>query len=79
VRAAAYLLEVLGRIYVWPGDLDRLDVHLNRAVALLREVLDPETAIGADTYSRFDGVVPSEFVDSVNRQIAELELRLARS
>jgi hypothetical protein len=43
VRAAAYLLQVLGFAYVWPGDLDRLDAHLTKAITLLESMIDPES------------------------------------
>lgn len=44
-RAAVYLLTVLGAsAYVWPGDLDRLDDHVQRAAARMEAMLDPEHA-----------------------------------
>lgn len=43
IRAACYILQVLGQSYVWPGDLDRLDVYLARGIELLTAMIDPET------------------------------------
>lgn len=43
VRAACYLLAVLGHSTVWPGDLERLDGHLERGVEVLTEMIEPES------------------------------------
>lgn len=43
VRAACYLLAVLGRSTVWPGDLERLDDHLERGIELLTEMVEPDS------------------------------------
>lgn len=44
IRAAAYLLTVLGRSsYIWPGDLDRLDSHVTKAIASLESMVQPDS------------------------------------
>lgn len=43
IRAAGYLLAVLGRGYIWPGDLERLDALLERGIELLSEMLEPDS------------------------------------
>ena len=42
IRTACYLLRVLGvSAYVWPGDLDRLDEHIDKGLELLRGMAEP--------------------------------------
>ncbi|WP_430332935.1 hypothetical protein [Rhodococcus sp. ACT016] len=41
VRAACYLLAVLRHSTVWPGDLERLDGHLERGVEMLTDMIEP--------------------------------------
>ena len=41
VRAACYLLAVLGHSAVWPGELERLDDHLERGIELLNDMVEP--------------------------------------
>lgn len=48
IRATGHLLAVLGRAYVWPGDLERLDEHPKRAIALLTQMLAPEGDQGGE-------------------------------
>lgn len=43
IRAAGYLLAVLGRGYIWPGDLERLDALLERGIELFSEMLEPDS------------------------------------
>ena len=77
VRAAAYLLQVLGITYVWPGDLARLDAPSSRAIALLEAMIDPD-AQDEDTDSlELRGGSPAA-IAAVQAQIAALEARLAR-
>ena len=43
IRTACYLLTTLGvSAYVWPGDLERLDGHIERGLTLLRGMADPD-------------------------------------
>jgi hypothetical protein len=42
VRAAAYLLQVLGMRPVWPGNEDRLKDHMIRARDILKRALEEE-------------------------------------
>lgn len=43
IRAGCYILDVLGRTYIWPGDLDRLDEHLATGISLLSAMLEPDS------------------------------------
>ena len=47
IRAAAYLVVALGRVYVWP--VDDLDRHLRLAVAKLEEIATLDDYAGDDT------------------------------
>ncbi|MCS3427389.1 hypothetical protein M2388_001040 [Leucobacter aridicollis] len=71
IRAAGYLLAVLGHSTVWPGDLERLDDHLERAIELLSEMADPE--------SEFLELWEDEpdVLEAVRAEIVVLEARLA--
>jgi hypothetical protein len=42
IRAACFLLGALGRVYVWPGDLDRLKGLHERGIELLARMLEPD-------------------------------------
>lgn len=70
IRAAGYLLAVLGRPYVWPGDLERLDDHLERAIELLTQMIAP------DSEFREEWDDDPEVIDAVRAELAELEARL---
>ncbi|MFM1724231.1 MULTISPECIES: hypothetical protein [Rhodococcus] len=70
VRAACYLLAVLGHSMVWPGDLERLDGHLERGIELLTEMVEPES----DFRELWEDA--PEVVEAVRAEIAELETRL---
>lgn len=70
VRAACYLLAVLGRTYVWPGDIERLDSHLERGITLLAEMLEP----GSELRELSDD--DPELLAEVRSEIAELAARL---
>jgi hypothetical protein len=75
LRAACYLLEVLGISYVWPVDyLDDLRKLLTKAIELLRKMCNPpdETWSYLEMCDDDPGVVVS-----LHRQIANLEARLA--
>jgi hypothetical protein len=63
IRAAAYLLVALGRVYIWPvTDLDR---HLSLAISKLTAIREMEIYQEA-----------SEFVEAIDAEIAVLESRL---
>jgi hypothetical protein len=65
VRAAAYMLVALGRVYVWPiGDLDN---HLALAISKLEEVK------ALETYQE----VP-DLIKAINEEIAVLKSRLKK-
>ncbi|WP_433676166.1 hypothetical protein [Microbacterium gorillae] len=70
IRAASYLLAVLGRSYIWPGDLDRLDALLERGIELLTRMVEP----GSDFRDLYDDDL--QVVAAVRAEIAELEARL---
>ncbi|WP_458689488.1 hypothetical protein [Nocardia tengchongensis] len=69
-RAACYLLAVLGHGTVWPGDLERLDGHLERGVELLTEMIEPESEF------RELWEDDPEVIEAVRAEIAELAARL---
>jgi hypothetical protein len=78
VRAAAYLLQVLGLAYVWPGDLERLDSHITRAIELLEAMIDPESDDeDMDFLELWDN--DPEIIESVREQIVVLTSRLKHS
>lgn len=70
VRAAGYLLAVLGRSTVWPGDLERLDDHLERGIELLNDMVEP----GSDFRELWED--DADVIAAVRAEIAELEARL---
>jgi hypothetical protein len=73
VRAAAYVLQVLGRVYVWPGDINELGKRLDRAISLLEKMVDPADEVGEEMIELWgEG---SAVFDSIRRQIEELKLR----
>jgi Domain of unknown function (DUF4259) len=63
IRAAAYLLVVLGRVYIWP--IDDLDRHLALAVAKLEEIR------ALEIYQEV-----SDFVTAIDEEIAVLRSRM---
>lgn len=64
IRAAAYVLLSLGRVYVWP--VEKLDQHLQLAIQKLREVAAMEIYTEAG------------FAPAIEQEIAELESRLKK-
>ena len=70
IRAAGYLLAVLGRGYIWPGDLERLDALLERGIELLSEMLEP------DSEFRELWEDDPEVLAAVRAELAVLEARL---
>jgi hypothetical protein len=71
VRAACYLLAVLGRVYVWPGDLEQLRELLDHGVQLLNGMLDE------DYITDWEGDTRQAFQASVQEQIDQLNMRRA--
>ena len=65
VRAAAYMLVALGRVYIWP--IDDLDNHLALAIAKLEEVK------ALEEYQE----VP-DLVKAIDEEIAVLKSRLKK-
>jgi hypothetical protein len=65
IRAAAYLLVALGRVYIWP--VHDLDSHLTLAISKLEEIK------AMDVYQE----VP-EFVKAIDEEIAILKSRLKK-
>ncbi len=73
IRAAAYLLAVLGHSpYVWPGDLDRRLDHVNTAITRLKALIDPD----GDTGFLGGWQEPEKAEEAVRMQIASLEALL---
>lgn len=71
IRAACYMLNTIGRIYVWPGDLEKLEEHLNRGIELLAAMLEPDSEF-RELYEEDD-----EVIEAVEKEVAELKERLA--
>jgi len=76
VRAAAFLLDVLGEPYVWPGDLERYEGHVQKALKILRAMIDEDSDDeDMDFLELWDD--DPEVISSVKSQIVNLEKRLA--
>lgn len=73
VRAACYILQVLGRIYVWQGDVNRLGSHLDRGIRHLQRMVDPADEICQELQEMWGD--DSEVFDSIKAQISELQAR----
>lgn len=76
LRAACYILEVLGRTYVWPGEINRLDGYLKTGINLLSEAIDPRTEWGKYFLNWWNN--DPEMIASVKKQIQALTARLER-
>jgi hypothetical protein len=63
IRAAAYLLVALGRVYIWP--VDDLDRHLALAISKLEAIREMEI------YQEVSG-----FVETIDAEIGVLKSRL---
>ena len=70
IRAAGYLLAVLGHSTVWPGDLERLDEHLERGIELMTEMVEEDS----EFLELWED--EPEVVDTVRAEIAALQARL---
>jgi hypothetical protein len=75
VRSAAYLLQVLGISYVWPGDLEKLKGHIQRAIELLTAMIDQKSADSQMDFLQLWDNDP-EVIASVKEQIEQLKNRL---
>ncbi|EEE2004589.1 hypothetical protein CI266_005038 [Salmonella enterica subsp. enterica serovar Kotte] len=75
VRAACYVLQVIGIVYVWPvNHLDMLKELINRAIIILSNMINPPD----DTWFFLDDCDNDEdVINSVNEQIRILKLRLS--
>lgn len=65
IRAAAYMVVVLGRVYVWP--INDLDNHLALAITKLEKIK------ALQTYQ-----VAPDFVKAIDEEIAVLKSRLKK-
>lgn len=75
VRAAAYLLDVLGISYVWPGNLDKYDGHVKRALDILNAMIDEDSDDDEmDFLELWDN--DAKVIASVKQQIQNLQKRL---
>lgn len=73
IRAACYVLQSLGRIYVWPGErLDDLKPLLEKGIEHLTNMIEPPND-DWDFLELWDD--NPEVVESVRQQIAELKAR----
>jgi hypothetical protein len=74
VRAACYLLETIGIVYIWPSDyIDDLEPILIKAINILKNMINPpdENWGFLDMWGNDDSVI-----EEVKRQISVLENRL---
>ncbi|GAA1413374.1 hypothetical protein AUR04nite_31180 [Glutamicibacter uratoxydans] len=71
IRAACYMLNVLGRTYVWPGDLDALDSLLERGKELLSTMLEE----GSEFRELWED--DEEVLAAVEEELAGLQERLS--
>jgi len=73
IRAACYMLNVLGRTYVWPGDLETLDSLLERGIELLTAMLEE------DSEFRELWEDDEEVLGAVENELAGLKERLSEN
>lgn len=77
VRAAAYLLDVLGVSYVWPGDSDKYEGHVKRALEILKAMIAEDSDDeDMDFLELWDS--DPEVIQGVKEQIDNLEKRIMR-
>jgi hypothetical protein len=75
IRAACYVLQTLGRVYIWPVEhLDELKVLLDTGIELLTNILNPPDQAW-DYLELWDN--DPEIITSVQQQLAELKERRA--
>lgn len=77
VRAAAYLLDVLGSGYVWPGDLDKLQGHILRALEILEAMIDRNSTDPQMDFLELWDHNP-QVIESVQQQIDRLTKRVKK-
>ncbi len=77
IRAACHLLGALGRVYVWPDDLDELRELLDQGMELLSRMARPSKADREDDDFLEYWDDDPEFRKSVRAQLAELRKRRA--
>ncbi|QDY66680.1 hypothetical protein FQA45_10295 [Glutamicibacter halophytocola] len=71
IRAACYMLNTIGRIYVWPGDLEKLEELLGRGIELLAAMLESDSEF-RELYEE-----DYEVIEAVEKELADLKERLA--
>jgi hypothetical protein len=75
IRAACFLLGILGRPYVWPGDLGELRELLERGIALLARMAKPSAEDrGDDDFLEYWDDDP-DFRKAVRAQLTQLRKR----
>jgi len=67
------MLNTIGRIYVWPGDLEKLEEHLERGIKLLTAMLEPDSEF-RELYEEDD-----EVIEAVGQELEDLKERLAEN
>lgn len=76
IRAACYVLQTLGRVYVWPANKhDDLDTLLEKGIELLTNMIHPPNE-DWDFLELWDE--NPDVIQSVERQIDELKARQAK-
>jgi hypothetical protein len=77
VRAAAYLLDVLGVSYIWPGNLEKLKCHMENAIDILKAMIDSNSDDDMMDFLELWDNNP-EVISSVKNQITSLEQKLKK-
>jgi hypothetical protein len=77
IRGACFILGALGRVYVWPDDLDELKQLLEQGIELLSRMAKPSKEDRADDDFLEYWEDDPQFLKSVRSQIAELRQRRA--
>lgn len=69
IRAACYMLTMIGRTYVWPGDLENLEMLLDLGIQRLQDMLDE------DSEFRELWEDDEEVIEAVTNELASLKDR----
>ena len=75
IRAACWILGTIGRVYVWPDDLDGLRELLDQGIALMTRIAKPsqEDLEDGDFLEYWDD--DPEFLKALRSEIAVLKKR----